>query len=152
MFGTILRLMAVGEAGRRLGGYVRGLTKRYLILSAAGTAFLAAIVFVILAVFWVLLSWLHSPAATAGIMAGVLALIGLLIALIAYGTMGRTTPSARQALREPAHVLQSRLPTVEDVGHQIEYAVRRYGPMKVATAAAAGGIIAGLLAKRFRQI
>lgn len=152
MFGTVLRLMAVGEAGRRLGDHIKNLVNRYLILSAAGTVFLAAIVFVILAIFWALVSWNHSPVASALIMAGVLALIGLLIALIAYGTTRQTTPSARHALQNPAHALQERLPTVEDVGRQIEYAVRRYGPVRVATAAAAGGIIAGLLAKQLRHI
>ena len=47
--------------------------------------------------------------------------------------------------------MQSYVPSVEDVGHQIETAVHRYGPFRVAAAAAAGGIVAGLLAKRFGQ-
>jgi uncharacterized membrane protein len=152
MFGTALRLLAVGEASRRLGDYVKNLATKYLMLSAAGTVFLGAIVFATLAVFWALVSRNNDPVASAGIMAGILALVGFLIALIAYGITRERTPSARQALQEPAYALQSQVPTVDDVGRQIEYAVRKYGAVRVATAAAAGGLIAGLLAKRFRQI
>ena len=46
---------------------------------------------------------------------------------------------------------QSYIPTVDEVGREIETAVHRYGPFRVAAAAAAGGIVAGLLAKRFTQ-
>ncbi len=151
MFGTALRLLAVGEAGQRLGGYVRNLTKRYLMLGIAGIPFVAAIVFAILAVFWALTTWVQNPIWSAAIMVGILALVGLLIVLTAYGTTREETPSARQALRRPMQAVQSQFPSVEDVGRQIEHAVRQYGAVRVATAAAAGGLIAGMLAKRFRQ-
>ena len=54
MFGAALRLLAVGEAGRRLGDYARNLTKRYLMLGIAGIPFVAATAFGILAAFWAL--------------------------------------------------------------------------------------------------
>ncbi len=152
MFGAALRLLAVGEVGQRLGGYVRNLTKRYLVLSMAGIPFVAAIAFVILAAFWALNSWMQNPIWSALIMVGILALVGFSIVLTAYGITREETPSARQAIRQPVQALQSRIPSVDDVGRQIEHAVRQYGPVRVATAAAAGGLIAGLLAKRFRQI
>jgi hypothetical protein len=41
--------------------------------------------------------------------------------------------------------------TVDEIGRQIEYAVRQYGPFRVASAVA-GGLLAGLLAKHFRPI
>jgi membrane associated rhomboid family serine protease len=152
MFGAALRLLAVGEAGRRLGGYVRNLTKRYLVLSMAGIPFVAAIVFGILAAFWALNSQIQDPIWSAVIMVGILVLAGLLIVLIAYGITREETPSARQAIRQPVQALQSQIPTVDDVGRRIEHAVRQYGPFRVAAAAAAGGLIAGILAKKYRQV
>ena len=88
MFGTALRLLAAGEAGHRLGGYVKNLTRRYLMLGIAGIPFLAAIAFGILAGFWALTSWTQNPTWSAVIMVGILVLAGLLIVLIAYGTTG----------------------------------------------------------------
>ncbi len=152
MFGTALRLLAVGEAGQRLGDYVRNLTKRYLMLGIAGIPFLAAIVFGILAGFWALSAWIQDPIWSAAIMVGILALVGFLIVLTAYGTTREETPSARQVIRQPVQALQSQIPSMDDVGRQIEHAVRQYGAVRVATAAAAGGVIAGILARRFRQI
>jgi apolipoprotein N-acyltransferase len=152
MFGAALRLLAVGEAGRRLGDYARNLMKRYLMLGIAGIPFVAAIAFGILAVFWALTSWIQNPIWSAAIMVGILALVGFLIVLTAYGTTKEETPSAREALQRPVRAVQSQIPSVEDVGRQIEHAVRHYGAVRVATAAAAGGLIAGILAKKFRQI
>ncbi len=152
MFGAALRLLATGEAGRRLGDYVKTLTTRYLVLSAAGMAFLGAIVFAILAGFWALSSRNNDPVTSAAIMAGILALAGCLIALIAYGiTREKPQASVSQALRQPVQALQSQIPTADDIGRQIEYAVKQYGPIRVATAAAAGGLIAGLIAKRYGE-
>jgi hypothetical protein len=151
MFGTILRLMAVGEAGRRVGDYVQNLIRRYLALGIAGMAFLAAFVFLILAVFWALL-YRNGPVTSAVIMAVILALAGLLIVLIAYGITREKPPSVKQALMEPVHAAQSQIPTVDDVGREIERAVAKYGPVRVTAAAAVGGLVAGLMAKRLRQI
>jgi hypothetical protein len=151
MFGTVLRLMAVGEAGRRMGGYVQNLITRYLVLSVAGTAFLGAIVFVILAGFWGL-SRNNGPVTSAVIMAVILAFAGLLIALIAYGITREKPASVKQALMDPVHSVQSQLPTVDDVGREIERAVARYGPVRVTAAAAVGGVVAGLMAKKLRRI
>ena len=78
MFGAALRLIAAGEAGRRVGDYAKNLATRYLVLSAAGTAFLGAIVFGILAGFWALMSRNYDPVVAAGIMAGILRLGWLL--------------------------------------------------------------------------
>jgi hypothetical protein len=144
--------MAAGEAGRRLGDYMRNLTAKYLVLSAAGIVFLIAIAFAILAIFWGLISLNYSPVTSAAMMAGALALIGCLIVLIAYGTTSRKPPSVSQALRDPVQAMQGELPSVEDVGRQIDYAVRTYGPVRVTAAAAAAGLVAGLLAKRFGQV
>ena len=63
----------------------------------------------------------------------------------------RNHRSASLALREPVYAAQSQLSTVDDIGRQIEYAVRQYGPFRVASAAMAAGLLAGLLAKHFRQ-
>jgi apolipoprotein N-acyltransferase len=144
--------MAVGEAGRRLGDYVRNLTKRYLVLGIAGITFVAAIVFGILAGFWALNSLIQDPTWAALIMVGILVLAGLLIVLIAYGITREETPSAREALTQPVRAVQGQLPTADEVGRQIERAVRLYGPLRVASAAAAGGLIAGILAKKYRQV
>jgi predicted lipid-binding transport protein (Tim44 family) len=144
--------MAVGEAGRRVGGYFQTLITRYLVLSVAGTAFLGAIIFAILAGFWALTSRNNNPVASAAIMAGILVLVGLLIALAAYGITSQRRESPRLALSEPVTAIQSYVPTVEDVGRQIELAARQYGPLRVVAMAAAGGLVAGLLAKRFRAI
>jgi apolipoprotein N-acyltransferase len=152
MFGAALRLLAVGEAGRRLGDYVRNLTKRYLVLGIAGITFVAAMVFGILAAFWALNSQTQDPMWSAVIMVGILVLAGLLIVLIAYGITREETPSARQALSQPVRAVQNQFPTTDEVGRQIERAVQLYGPLRVATAAAAGGLIAGILAKRYRQV
>ena len=153
MFGAALRLLAVGEAGRRLGDYARNLTKRYLMLGIAGIIFATAITFGILAAFWALNSQIQDPIWAAVIMLGILVLVGLLIVLIAYGiTREEETPSARKALTQPIRAVQDQFPTMDDVGRQIERAVRQYGPVRVATAAAAGGLLAGLLAKKFRQV
>ena len=54
MFGMVLRLLAAGDASRRLGDYAKNLTTRYMVLSVAGIAFLVAIVFAILAGYWAL--------------------------------------------------------------------------------------------------
>jgi hypothetical protein len=153
MFGQALRLLAVGEAGQRLGGYVRNLATRYLVLSAAGMAFLGAIVFAILAGFWALDSSNRDPVTSAGIMAAILALVGFLIALIAYGITREKKPavSVSQVMRAPVQTLQSQIPSVDDVGRQIEHAVKEYGPLRVTAAAAAGGLLAGLIARRYGQ-
>ncbi|MBT3069882.1 hypothetical protein KKP04_03245 [Rhodomicrobium sp. Az07] len=144
--------MAVGEAGRRVGDYAKTMVTRYLVLSVAGTAFLGAIVFALLAGFWELTSRNNDPVTSAAIMAAVLTGVGLLIAFVAYGTT-RETPSVTEAFDRPVQAFKEQVPaTVNDIGRQIEYAVRTYGPVKVATAAAAGGLVAGLLARKFRQI
>ncbi len=151
MFGMALRLLAAGQAGRRLGDYVRILTARYLVLSVAGIIFLVAIAFGILAGFWALNLWTQNPIWSALIMMGILVLAGLSIALTAYGITREKPQSASIASIDPLQAVQSNIPSVEDVGREIETAVRRYGPFRVAAAAAAGGLIAGLLAKRFSQ-
>lgn len=151
MFGAALQLLAAGEAGRRLGDYVKRLATRYLVLSTAGIPLVAAMAFAILAAFWALNLWIPNPIWPALIMAGILLFVSLLIVLTAYGITRQRQPSARQAMREPARAVQQYIPTVEDVGRQIEHAVRHYGPLRVTAAAAAGGLVAGLLARRFGQ-
>ncbi|MBI4724983.1 MAG: hypothetical protein HY765_08410 [Rhodomicrobium sp.] len=151
MFGAILRLMAAAEAGRRMGDYMRLLARRYLVLSAAVIPFAAAAIFAILAIFWALNSWIENPVWPALIMVGILALAGFSIVYIAYGITREKPQSVRQAIEEPLQAVQSHIPTVEDVGRQIEHAVHRYGPVRVAAAAAAGGLVAGLLARRLGQ-
>jgi hypothetical protein len=148
MFGAALRLMAVGEASRRVGGYVKNLITRYLVLSMAGISFAIAAAFGILAAFWAIDLQMQNPIYSALIMAGILLLIGLLIALIAYG-ITRGNQSARPPL---AAASAGQFPDMDRIGRQIENAVRVYGPLRVAGAAMAGGIVAGLLARRFKQI
>ena len=152
MFGAALRLVAAGVASQRLGGYVKNLTTKYLVLSVAGSIFLVAAIFGILAGFWALNTWTQNPIWSALIMLGILALAGFLTVLIAYGITREKPQSPRQALTDPMQAIQGQIPSMEDVGHQIEQAVRRYGPLRVAAAAAAGGLVAGLLAKRFGQV
>jgi hypothetical protein len=150
MFGTALKLIAAGEASRRLGDYLRSLTAKYLVLSAAGIVFAAAALFALLAGFWALDLWTHSPIWAALIMAGSLCLAGFLIARTAYGPT-RVKPQTASAMEPPSQPAQSSLPAVEDVGRQIEEAARQYGPAYVAAAAAAGGLVAGVLIKRLTQ-
>jgi len=151
MLGTALRLIAAGEASRRLGDYLRKLTARYLVLSAAGIVFSAAVLFALLAGFWALDLWMHNPVWDALIMAGSLCLAGFLIALTAYGLTRGKPQAANRAIEAPLHAASSSLPAVEDVGRQIEEAARQYGPVRVAAAAAAGGLVAGVLVKRLTQ-
>jgi hypothetical protein len=152
MFGTALRLMAAGEAGRRLGDYLRNLTAKYLVLSAAGIVFAGAALFVLLAGFWALDLWTHSPIWAALIMAGSLSLAGFLIVLTAYGLTRAKPQTAKRPIEPPLHGAQSSLPSVEDAGRAIEEAARQYGPVRVAAAAAAGGLVAGVLVKRLTQV
>ncbi|MGO8952555.1 MAG: hypothetical protein ACLQF2_04335 [Rhodomicrobium sp.] len=151
MLGTALRLLAAGQAGRHLGDYVKNLMTRYIVLSVAWIVFLIAIAFAILAGFWALDLWMQNPIWAALIMTGICVLAGLSIALTAYGITREKLPSARAAVRDPLQAVQSGMPSVEDVGRGIESAVRRYGPVRVTAAAVAGGLVAGLLAKRFGQ-
>ena len=151
MLGVALRLLATGEAGRRVGGYVKNLATRYIVLSVAGIALLVAIAFAILAGFWALNLWLLNPIWAALAMMGIFIFAALSIALIAYGITRERPLSAKAAMRDPLQAVQSRIPSVEDVGREIKSAVHRYGPVRVAAAAMAGGVVAGLLAKRFGQ-
>jgi hypothetical protein len=148
MFGVVLRLLAAGDASRRLGDYVKNLMTRFIVLSVAGIVFLVAIAFAILAGYWAINSAMQNPIWSALIMMGICLFAGLAIALTAYGITRERAGSARPA---PMQAAQSYIPTVDDVGREIETAVHRYGPFRVAAAAAAGGIVAGLLAKRFAQ-
>jgi len=153
MLGAILRLIAAGEASRRLGGYVQTTITRYLVLALAASVFSAASVFALLAGFWALNKWLEDPVLSAAFMAVILASIGFLIALIAFGTTReKSRPDAKQALAVTAAPSPGELPTVEDIGRQIEHAVRKHGPVRVLAAAAAGGVVAALLAKRLGRI
>ena len=141
--------MAAGQGSRHLGDYVKKSVTRYLVLGIAGIPFVAALAFAALAIFWALTT-VMDPIYAAAAMVGISALAGLLIVLIAYG-ITREPQSVKQALTGPAQTLQGGVPTVEDVGRQIETAVQRYGPFPVAAAAAAGGVIAGMLAKRYAE-
>jgi len=120
-------------------------------LAAAGMIFSIAGVFGMLAGFWALNTKTQNPVWSALIMLGILCLAGFLILLIAYGTTRQKPLGAKQAMQDPVQALAGQVPSVEMVGQQIESAVRRYGAFQVAAAAAAGGMIAGLLAKRFNQ-
>jgi hypothetical protein len=152
MFGAALRLLAVGEAGRGMGTYVKNLTTRDLVLSAAGTAFAAAITFATLAAFWALISRTEDPIASAAIMAGILTLVGFLIVFIAYGITRRRPRSASLALREPCLPFKIRCPrwmtsggrSNMPSGNMVRFASH---PLRLA-----GGFVAGLLAKHFRQV
>lgn len=148
MLGLILRLMAAGEGDRGAGDSVKKLTTRYLVLGIASMIFASAIAFGVLAAFWALESQTGDPIMAAAIMVGILILAGLLIALIAYGiTGGQETPSPAKAIG------QALLPVpVEEIGRNIELAADQYGAVRVATAAAAGGLLVGFLAKKFGQI
>ncbi len=153
MLQSALRLLAAGEAGRRVGGYVQNTIKKYLVLSVAGAAFATALVFAMLASFWALLARNNDPVASAAIMAGILVLVGFLIVFIAYGsTKQAPLPSARAALQNPIDTVRANVPAIDDVGRQIEVAVKQYGAIKVAAAAATAGIVIGILAKKTRQI
>jgi hypothetical protein len=135
---------AFGEARTHLGEYAQSLFSKYLLFAAAGSVFAVALVFVLLAVFWVLMSQTGSPVVSAGIMAVILAFAGLLIVVSAR----RKPKIARQAVRSSVYSLQSQIPSVDDVGRQIERAVDQFGPIRVAAAALGGGVLAGMLAKR----
>lgn len=148
MFGTALRLLATGAAGRRVGGYVKNLRTRYLLLAIAGIIFSIAAGFGILAIFWKLILLNYDPVTSAAIMAGGLFLIGFLTVLIAYGTTEAASESVSQALTDPVAALRSEVPSAEEVGRHIEDAVRIYGPLRVTAGAAVAGLIAGLLSKR----
>jgi hypothetical protein len=151
MFGAVLRLIAAGEAGRRLGVYLRNLTAKYLMLSAAGIVFAGAVLFALLAGFWALDLWTGNQVWASLIMAGSLFLAGFLITLAAYRNTKGKPETGKQAAGPQLLAAQSSLPPVEEVGRQIEEAARRYGPVGVVAAAAAGGLVAGLLVKRFTQ-
>jgi hypothetical protein len=127
-----------------VGGYVQNLTTKYLILSVAGLAFLAAIIFVILAAFWGLAIWTQNIVQAAGIMAVILAVLGFFIVFIAYGIEERKP----RILSDPMASLRAEVPSVDEIGDHIEEAVHHYGPSKVVMAAAVAGIVAGLASRR----
>ncbi len=137
--------------GRRLGDYAKNLTARYLILGLAVLALLWAAGFAALASYWALSDWTKDPIMAALIMTGIFCCAALLIALIAYGTTRESPGSAEPVARKSVQAGEVFGPRVEDVGREIENAVQRYGPLPVAAVAAAGGLVAGLLAKRFSQ-
>src|SRR5262249_39185944 len=111
-----------------------------------------AALFALLAGFWALDLWLQNPVWAALIMAGSLCLAGFFIALTAYGPIKSKPQTAALAMKPPSAPAQSVLPSVEDVGRRIEEAARQYGLVPVVAAAAAGGLIAGLLVKRLAQM
>ncbi len=148
MLGLILRLIAAGEGNRGAGKSVKNLTRKYLVLGIAGMIFATALAFATLAAFWAIEAWIQDPIWAAAIMGGILILASLLTTLIAYGiTEGQETPSPGKVIS------QALLPVpIEDVGRHIETAAHEYGAVRVATAAAAGGVLIGILAKKFGQI
>ncbi|MGO9547429.1 MAG: hypothetical protein ACLPPF_21880 [Rhodomicrobium sp.] len=153
MLGGLLRLIAAGEAGRRLGGYIQTAFTRFLVLALASAVFLAGAVFALLAGYWALNGWLNNPVLSAASMAAILASIGLSIALIASGpTKEKSAPAASRALAVQGSAAPDGVPTVEDVARRIEHAVRVHGPVRVIAGAAAGGLVAGLIARRLRLI
>lgn len=151
MLRLALRLLAAGEGSRRLGDYAKNLTARYLILGVAAIALLAAAGFAVFAGYWALSAWTKDPVQAALIMMGIFLFAALSIALTAYGLTREKPRSARGTAPGALKAAQGYIPSVEDVGREIETAVRRYGPFQVAAAAAAGGLVAGLIAKRFSQ-
>ena len=148
MLGVILRLLAAGDGDRGAGDSLKNLTTRWLVFGIAGIIFASGIAFGVLAGFWALESRTQDPILSAVIMVGILILAALLTAFIAYGiTGGEKTPGPAKA------VAQALVPLpVEEVGRQIEAAAQEYGAVRVAAAAAAGGLVAGMLAKKFGQI
>ncbi len=136
MLGVILRLLAAGDGDRGAGNSLKNLTTRWLVFGIAGIIFASGIAFGVLAGFWALESRTQNPVLSAVIMVGILILAALLIAFIAYGiTGGEKTPGPAKA------VAQALVPLpVEEVGRQIEAAAQEYGAVRVAAAAAAGGL------------
>lgn len=162
MFGTTLKFLGAEQALtrvrmkaemglERVGEQAKTLALRYLMLGLAGIVFLGATVFVLLAGFWALLEYNHNPVMSAIIMAVILALIGLLVALIAYGTTQANREAPKLTQPYPMRSVGPVVPTVDDVGRQIERAVQQYGPVQVTAAAVGIGLVAGLMAKNFRQ-
>lgn len=153
MFKQALRLLATGEAARRVGESVQNTITKYLVLSLAGAVFGGALTFATLASFWAILARTNDPVQSASIMGGILALVGFLIVFIAYGsTKQKPLPSARVALENPIDTARANIPAVDDVGREIEKAVATYGPLKVAGAALGAGLLVGFLAKKTKQI
>ncbi len=148
MWRVALKVLAAGSSGQRLAGYAKNLTARYLILGGALIVALAGASFAALAAFWALNSWTQDPMQTALIMTAIFFFAACSIAAFAYGTT-REKPQSAGSVQAGAPVgAEAYLPEPEDVGREIENAVRRYGPLPVAAAAVAGGFVAGLLAKR----
>jgi hypothetical protein len=148
VLGSALKLLAIGEASRQVGGYINNLARRYLILIIASAMFLGACAFGTLALYWSLIFQNLSPVQASCVMASGLLLIALLTVLLAYGTTRARKPPA---LLESESV--TKLPaladlTADDVGRQIELAAAKHGAGKVVAFAALGGLIAGILARR----
>jgi hypothetical protein len=143
-----MKLLAVGEASRQVGGYVNNLATRYLILMVAFTIFLGAFAYGTLATYWKLTSLNWTPVQAAlGVACGLL-LIAFLMALLAYGTTqaSKPEPLLENNALSPMPAIADLTP--EDVGRHIERAVALHGAGKVVAFAAAGGIIAGMLSRR----
>ena len=126
MFGVALRLLAAGGGSRHLGDYAKNLTARYMVLGVAGTVFLVATGFAVLAGFWALSDAKSHPGVADH--DGDLLFAGLSIALTAYGITRET--GALGARRRCPQAAQSYIPSVDDVGREIETAVHRYGPFR----------------------
>jgi hypothetical protein len=151
MWRVALKALAAADAGQRLAGYAKNLTARYLMLGVALIVALAGASFAVLAGFWALNARMGDPMQTALIMTAIFFFAACSIALIAYGTTKEKPEAASEVRRVSFGSAEANLPTPEEVGREIENAVRRYGPLPVAAAAVAGGFVAGLLAKRFVQ-
>jgi hypothetical protein len=161
MFGTALKLLEQPIKRQllraelqleRMGDRFQNLLLRIGLLLVAGLVFIAAGVFVCLGGFWGFELLISAPAA-AGAMVGCLFLFGLLITLVAFGITQQKKIRPKAVERYEVRALRPAVgPTVDDIGRQIEMAVEQYGALRVTAAAAAAGLIAGVVARRFRQI
>jgi hypothetical protein len=148
VLGSALKLLAVGEASRQVGGYVNNLARRYLILMIASAMFLSACAFGMLALYWSLIFQNLTPVQASCAIACGLLLIAFLTALAAYGTTRASKPAPLLENESVTKIPALAELTAEDVGHQIELAVAKYGAAKVVAFAALGGVVAGILTRR----
>jgi hypothetical protein len=148
VLGTALKLLAIGEASRQVGGYVNNLARRYLILTIASAMFLGACAFAMLALYWSLIFQNLTPVQASCAIACGLLLIALLMVLLAYGTTRTNKPAPLLESESVAKIPALVDLTAEDVGRQIELAVAKHGAGKVVAFAALGGVVAGILTRR----
>jgi hypothetical protein len=137
MFNLALSLLTSLQAGARIKQSFERSLRQAAIAVVAAIVLLAAAAFGLVAAYHALISvYGFSPAAAAGILAGVLALLGIVILLIARAPVHRTERDVPQTIESAGHGLGL-------VDQGLGKAMQQTGPLTFLAIAFVAGILAG---------